>query len=69
MSKIGNIVKVAHATNGKGRFIKAKPRYLKVVQEYVEGCVMVENNCEVWDIIPSPDPKAQWETFAVTQED
>lgn len=67
MSKVGTVVKVMHATHN-GRFVKARPVYAKVFQEYVDGDVVLEGSTDVWQVRKSKDPKAQWETFVVPQE-
>lgn len=65
MSKIGTVVKVMHTTN-RGNFAKlvpARPAYLRVTREYIDGDVQVEGSIEVWAVRPSKDPKAQFETY------
>lgn len=65
MSKLGTVVKIQHASN-RGNFTKLVPsraRYARVVREYMDGDVMVENSQEVWQVRPSKDSKAQFETY------
>jgi hypothetical protein len=63
MSKLNNVVKVMHRGAGNGRLTSSRAAYLRVVREYIDGDVMVEGSEEVWQVRPSKDSKAQWETY------
>jgi hypothetical protein len=69
MNKVGKIVKLQHFTHN-GKFKKSsRPVYANIVMEYADGDVQVENSHEVWQVRPSKDPKAQFETFAVVVDE
>lgn len=71
-SKVGSICKVQHRTSydaSKGKLVlkRVKPEYLRINLEYLEGTVTVQTKdgtplLDVWDVQPSKDPKAQFET-------
>lgn len=65
---MSKVVKVQHRSNGNGRMVQARPVYAKVVQEYVNGEVIVEGFSDVWQVRPSKDPKAQLETYIPGRE-
>lgn len=71
MSKVGKIVKVMHVSNRGGlvRLVKTKPVYMTISQEYVGNTVALEGTSDIWDVIPSKDPKAQFETYIPSLED
>ena len=66
MSKVGKILKLQHAQSfGKGGIVglrKTKPVYIKIVLEYDNGMVQVDGLSDTWEVIPSKDSKAQFET-------
>lgn len=71
MSKLGKVVKVMHRSNRANftKLVSCRPAYLRVTREYVDGDVQVEGNEEVWQVRPSKDSKAQYETFVPVIED
>lgn len=70
MSKLGTVVKVQHTSNRAAnvKLVRTRPSYLRVTQEYICGSVQVEGSLEVWEVQPSTDPKAQYETFVPVVE-
>ena len=66
MSKVGKTLKLQHTQSfGKGGIVglrKTKPTYLTIVLEYDNGMVQVEGLSDTWEVTPSKDSKAQFET-------
>lgn len=64
MSKVGKMLKLQH-TQSFGKSVglrKVKPTYLTIVLEYDNGMVQVEGLSDTWEVIPSKDSKAHFET-------
>ena len=63
---IGEIVKVQHAQTmnkrGQTELRRTKPTYEKIAVVYEGGQVLVGNSLDLWDIVPSKDSKAKFET-------
>ena len=65
MAKVGKTLKLQHTQTFKGgtaSLRKTKPTYLKIVLEYDNGNVQVEGLSDTWEVIPSKDARAEFET-------
>lgn len=72
MSKIGKVLKIQHGvTLGKGGLAKLtplrKPVYVVIGTEYIGDRVRAVGSLDVWQVRPSSDSRAQFETYAGDQ--
>ena len=64
-SKVGKTLKLQHTQTfkrGIAALRSTKPTYVAIVCEYADGDVMIENSTDLWKVVKSKDPRAEFET-------
>ena len=65
MSKVGKILKLQHAqklVKGVASLRKTKPVYVTIGLEYDNGNVNAVGSNDTWEVVPSKDSRASFET-------